>query len=100
MLIFQLPVVIVGLVRFGVIKPSFLTENRRIAIVVIFIVSAVITPPDVISQVICAGVLMFLYELTNCYIKNSFKKSIKMMKRKTNAKKNRTDKQKNQIKTK
>ena len=101
-LVFQLPIVMVGLVRFGVIKPSFLTENRRIAIVVIFIVSAVITPPDVISQVICAGVLMFLYELTNFYIKNSFKKSIKMMKRKTNAKKiERTSKKKpnkNQIK--
>ena len=82
-LVFQLPIVMVGLVRFGVIKPSFLTENRRIAIVVIFIVSAVITPPDVISQVICAGVLMFLYELTNFYIKSCFSKKAEKTKRKT-----------------
>ena len=68
-IVFQAPLLLFGLVKFGLIKNDFLSKNRRIAIVIIFIISAIITPPDVISQIVCAFVLMVIYELTNIFIK-------------------------------
>gem|GEM_PF-4638940 len=76
-IIFQLPLVMVGLVKFGIIKPTFLSANRRISVVVIFIISAIITPPDVFSQVVCAFVLICLYELTNFYIQQQHRQQTK-----------------------
>lgn len=69
-IVFQAPLLLFGLVKFGLIKNDFLSKNRRVAIVIIFIISAIITPPDVFSQVVCAFVLMVIYELTNIFIKS------------------------------
>jgi sec-independent protein translocase protein TatC len=61
---FQMPLILILLTQFGVLKPKWLTKYRRHAIVGIFIIAAILTPPDVISQVALAIPLMLLYELS------------------------------------
>jgi sec-independent protein translocase protein TatC len=63
-LIFELPIFAFFLTKIGVITPSFLTKYRRYAIVIIFIVAAIITPPDVFSQTLVAIPLLGLYEIS------------------------------------
>lgn len=62
--IFEMPVVAYFLARTGLIGASFLREYRRHAIVVILIVAAIITPPDVVSQTLVAIPLFALYEIS------------------------------------
>ena len=59
---FQLPVVLVVLGRLGIITAQNLKDFRRYAVVFIFIAAAVLTPPDVVSQLALAFPLLFLYE--------------------------------------
>lgn len=63
-LAFQLPLVMFFLAKVGLMSPDFLRRNRKYAIVVILILAGIITPPDVISQVICTIPLMLLYEIS------------------------------------
>ena len=63
-LAFQLPLVMFFLAKVGLMSPSFLRRNRKYAIVIILILAGIITPPDVISQVICTIPLMLLYEIS------------------------------------
>ncbi|TYP98839.1 Sec-independent protein translocase TatC [Tenacibaculum adriaticum] len=60
---FELPVVIYFLSKIGLISPEFLRKYRKHALVLVLILSAIITPPDVASQVIVAVPIMFLYEI-------------------------------------
>ncbi len=60
---FELPLAIIFLTKIGIVTPRFLIEKRKYAIVVIFVVSAILTPsPDVVSQLLMAGPLIVLYE--------------------------------------
>ena len=59
---FQLPVLLTLLGRVGIISSDFLRRNRRFAIVFAFVVAAVLTPPDVMSQFALAVPLCVLYE--------------------------------------
>ena len=61
---FQLPVVLTLLARAGVIDSVFLKEKRRYAIVLVFVIAAVLTPPDVISQMSLALPTLALYEIS------------------------------------
>lgn len=61
-LIFQLPLVINLLVKWGLVKLQSLTAFRKYIIVIIFVVSAILTPPDIITQLFMAGPLIILYE--------------------------------------
>lgn len=61
-LVFELPLVIILLVLFDVITPKSLAEKRPYIVVAIFIVAAVLTPPDVMSQLMLAGPMWLLFE--------------------------------------
>jgi sec-independent protein translocase protein TatC len=61
-LAFQLPVILTLLTRVGITSGIGLAKKRRYAIVIIFIVAAILTPPDVISQIALALPLLLLYE--------------------------------------
>lgn len=63
-LVFEMPVVVMTLTRLGLLKPKWLTKNRGAAILVIFVVAAIITPPDVVSQTLVAVPMVILYELS------------------------------------
>ncbi|EAY25525.1 twin arginine-targeting protein translocase TatC [Microscilla marina ATCC 23134] len=62
-ILFQLPVVVYFLAKVGLITPTFLRAHRRHSVVIILILSAVLTPPDIFSQVFIAMPLSFLYEV-------------------------------------
>jgi sec-independent protein translocase protein TatC len=59
---FQLPVILTLLARAGIIDSQFLTSKRRYAIIFVFVIAAVLTPPDVISQFALAIPTLLLYE--------------------------------------
>lgn len=62
-LVFQLPILVYFLSRVGLVTPDFLKKYRRHSLVLIVTLSAIITPPDVFSQVLVALPLMVLYEI-------------------------------------
>ena len=62
-ILFELPVLIYFLTKIGLITPEFLKRYRKHSLVVVLIVAAIITPPDVASQVIVAIPILILYEL-------------------------------------
>lgn len=62
-LLFLLPVVIYIFSKLGIISPAFLKKYRKHAIVVILILSAIITPPDIFTQVIVSIPIIMLYEI-------------------------------------
>jgi len=59
--VFELPVVAYFLTRIGLIDHAFLIRNFRYAVVVIFIIAAILTPPDLVAQVLLTVPLMLLY---------------------------------------
>lgn len=61
-ILFELPIVVLFLTRAGLITPGFMRTYRKHAFVIVLIASAIITPPDVVSQLIVSGPLMLLYE--------------------------------------
>ena len=63
-LIFELPVISYVLTKMGLLTPGFLVSKIRHAIVLIFIVAAIITPPDMFSQIVMAVPLLVLYGLS------------------------------------
>lgn len=63
-LVFELPIVIYFLSRIGLVTPKFLHDYRKYAYVIILIIAAIVTPPDVISQMIVTIPLIILYEIS------------------------------------
>lgn len=63
-LIFELPIIIYFLTKIGLVTPELLKKYRKFALVIMLIVSAVITPPDIASQVIVAVPVIILYEVS------------------------------------
>jgi sec-independent protein translocase protein TatC len=63
-IIFELPIVVYFLAKVGLITASFMREYRRHAFIIILIVAAIITPPDVITQLLITAPLYFLYEVS------------------------------------
>lgn len=62
--VFELPVVSLLLTKLGLLTPQFLRKYRRYAIVVIFVLAAILTPPDPTTQIMLAVPLLLLYEVT------------------------------------
>ena len=63
-LVFELPIIIYFLTKIGLVTPQFLRKYRKYALVVVLILSAIITPPDIASQVIVAIPILILYQVS------------------------------------
>ncbi|MCP4347440.1 MAG: twin-arginine translocase subunit TatC [Desulfobacterales bacterium] len=63
-LVFELPLVITFMAKLGIVSVDFLKKNRKYAILLFFVGSALLTPPDVVTQVMMALPLMLLYEIS------------------------------------
>jgi sec-independent protein translocase protein TatC len=61
--VFELPLVLTFLSRMGLVTPAFLKKNRKYALLLFFVVAAILTPPDVVSQIMMAMPLIVLYEV-------------------------------------
>ncbi|MEW6220762.1 MAG: twin-arginine translocase subunit TatC [Thermodesulfobacteriota bacterium] len=63
-LVFELPIALVTLARFGIVDQAFLSRHRQYAILIAFVVAAILTPtPDVVNQLLMALPLVVLYEV-------------------------------------
>jgi sec-independent protein translocase protein TatC len=63
-IVFELPVFVFFFTRVGILTPSYLKRNRKYTIVILLVISAIITPPDIFSQVLVVIPLWGLYELS------------------------------------
>jgi sec-independent protein translocase protein TatC len=72
--IFELPLITFVLTKIGIITPQFLVKYRRHSIVVIFIIAAIITPPDIFSQILVSIPLLVLFEVSIIISKNVYRK--------------------------
>lgn len=74
-IIFEMPILAFFLAKLGVINSKFLIDYARHSIVIIFLIAAFLTPPDVVTQFLMAGPLLFLYFISYLVVKLSEKKS-------------------------
>lgn len=63
-LVFEMPVVVFTLTSVGIIKPAALVKSRGVLIIIIFTISAIVTPPDVVSQIMLGVPMVILLELS------------------------------------
>jgi sec-independent protein translocase protein TatC len=61
-IIFELPIIIYFLTKIGLVTPEFLKKYRKYALILVLVLSAIITPPDIASQIIVAIPILILYE--------------------------------------
>lgn len=80
-LIFELPIVIYFLTKIGVLTPDFLRTYRKYALVLVLIISAIITPPDIVSQIIVAIPVLILYEVSIVISSIVYRKEAKKLKK-------------------
>ena len=63
-LFFELPIIIYFLTKLGLVSPTFLRTYRKYAIIIVLIVAAIVTPPDVVSQTIVAIPMLIIFEIS------------------------------------
>jgi sec-independent protein translocase protein TatC len=63
-LVFELPLIVTFLARLGIVTPHMLTKVRKYMILAMFVLSAILTPPDVITQIFMVLPMMILYEIS------------------------------------
>ncbi|MDT0552249.1 MAG: twin arginine-targeting protein translocase TatC [Bacteroidetes bacterium MedPE-SWsnd-G1] len=78
-LMFELPVLIFFLTKMGLVTPDFLKKYRKVALVLVLTLSAIITPPDIASQVIVTIPIMVLYEISILISKRVVKQESKAL---------------------
>lgn len=76
-LFFELPVIIYFLTKLGLVTPQFLRQSWKYAVVIILIVAAIVTPPDVVSQLIVAFPMLLIYEMSIFISTLVYKKQLK-----------------------
>ena len=76
-IVFEMPVLVVLLTQLGFIRPDILMKGRRIIIVCAFIVAAIITPPDVVSQIMVAIPMLILFEISLVFSKIVYKNKLR-----------------------
>ena len=74
--VFQIPIVMMGLVKFGICNPSTFTRYWRHSVLCMCVISALLTPPDPVTMVLMAGPMIMLYLFGILLSKMSFKKRI------------------------
>ena len=82
-LIFELPILIFILTKVGVVSPEILKKYRKISLVIVLILSAIITPPDIASQVIVSVPIIVLYEISIYISKAVIRKQKRLFKKQT-----------------
>lgn len=89
-ILFELPIIIYFLTKVGLVTPEIMKKYRKIALVIVLILSAVITPPDVTSQIIVAFPVLILYQvsigISKRVLKNEAKRARKEEKAREKAK--------------
>lgn len=73
-IVFELPIFVYFLSKVGILTPQFMKKNRKYMIVILLILSAIITPPDVFSQILVVIPLLALYELSISISNRVYKK--------------------------
>lgn len=63
-LIFELPILVYFLTKVGIVTPQIMKKYRKFALVIVLILSAIITPPDIASQIVVAIPILILYEIS------------------------------------
>jgi sec-independent protein translocase protein TatC len=63
-LVFELPIVVFFLTKIGILTPAFMKKTRKYVLVILLTIAAIITPPDIFSQILVTIPLMLLYELS------------------------------------
>lgn len=66
---FQMPLVLVCLNRIGVLSRNAVVKSRRYVIIGIFVLAAMLTPPDIVSQILLALPMWALFEISLCFMK-------------------------------
>ena len=61
-LFFELPIIIYFLTKLGLVTPNFLRKYRKYSVVIVLIIAAIVTPPDVVSQITVALPMLLIYE--------------------------------------
>ena len=74
-IVFEIPILIYFLTKTGIITPMFMRASRKIILVILLVVSAIITPPDMISQIMVCIPLLVLYEISIKISERVYKKS-------------------------
>ncbi len=77
--VFELPIVVIMLTHLGIINPKILRKQRKYVILITFILAAIITPPDVISQAMVAVPMMLLFEISTIISSLLFRKKLKKL---------------------
>ncbi len=77
--VFQLPLMTWALGKIGLLSTGFLRRHRKIALLIMLILASIITPPDIISQVILVFPLLLLYEIGIIMVMISEKKRLKLL---------------------
>lgn len=73
-IVFELPILVYFLTKVGLLTPDFLKRNRKYMFVILLLLSAIITPPDMFSQVLVVVPLIILYEFSIGVSKRIYKK--------------------------
>lgn len=76
-LFFEMPIIVYFLTKLGLVTPVFLRKYWKWAVVIILIVAAIVTPPDVVSQIIVAIPMLLIYELSILISKVVYKNKLK-----------------------
>ncbi len=75
-LVFELPIIVFFLTKVGLLTPAFMKRNRKYVLVILLTIAAIITPPDIFSQILVTIPLMGLYELSILISARIFKKQV------------------------
>jgi sec-independent protein translocase protein TatC len=73
-IVFELPIIVFFLTKVGILTPSFMKKNRKYVLIILLTIAAIITPPDVFSQILVTIPLMGLYEFSLFVSTRVFKK--------------------------